>query len=192
MSSRPTANHMTISNLATVRRRSGGSPRYKSIQILPTNRARFTLGLTLCLAVLLAPACSSRAPTVSTAGGSREAAASTLEARAQRYWDFRRDKDLSGAYELYCSDYRARVTRGEFLKLTRLVRFDLQDLRVARVLDEGGTAKVTVGFRFTLPTLPDQLVNGETTDDWKRDVDGQWCKVDEPLVMPFPTSSPPR
>jgi hypothetical protein len=114
-----------------------------------------------------------------------------LEIRAQQYWDRRRAKDLSGAYSFYCSEYRARVSQAQFLQMTRLVRFDLTEARIAKVQVDEQQADVTVAYRFLLPTLPGQLADGESTESWRRDTDGQWCKDDEPLVLPFPDVPPP-
>ena len=180
-----------MNNLAEARHWPGGKSRAKLLSLLPNRDARGTSALALfaVLALCSGLGCSSRS-TPSVGEGARPSPAESVEARAQRYWDFRRDKDLSGAYEMYCSDYRARVSRVEYLKMTRLVRFDLQDLRVTRAEGDDANTNVTVAFRFELPTLPGQIATSETTDKWKRDADGQWCKVDEQLIMPFPTTPP--
>jgi hypothetical protein len=122
----------------------------------------------------------------------RQTSTSSLESRAQEYWARRQAKDLSGAYPYYCSAYRARVSLAQFLQMTRLVRFDLRDVRVT-VTDAASAkdrAEVTIAYKFLMPTLGDQLLDGQTKEVWARDPDGQWCKQDEPVVLPFPASSP--
>lgn len=116
---------------------------------------------------------------------------SSLESRAQEYWTRRQAKDLAGAYPYYCSAYRARVSQGQFLQMTRLVRFDLRDVRVTAAASSGDRAEVTVAYKFQMPTLADQLLDGQAKEMWVRDADGQWCKEDEPLSLPFPPPAPP-
>jgi hypothetical protein len=67
-----------------------------------------------------------------------------------------------------------------------LNRFDLHNVKLAEVVSAGAEYHVTITYQFFLPTLPDQPLSGRATDVWTRDVDGQWCKEDEPLVLPFP------
>jgi hypothetical protein len=116
--------------------------------------------------------------------------ASSLQSRAEGYWARREAKDLSGAYPFYCSAYRARVPLAQFLQMTRLVRFDLRDIRVSLPASTGDRAEVTIAYRFLMPTLGDQLLDGQTKESWVRDSDGQWCKEDEPVLLPFPPSLP--
>jgi hypothetical protein len=116
--------------------------------------------------------------------------ASSLESRVQEYWVRRQAKDLAGAYPYYCSAYRSRVSQGQFLQMTRLVRFDIQDVRVTGVTSSGDRAEATIAYKFLMPTLLNQLLDGRTTDVWARDADGKWCKEDEPLVLPFPPPAP--
>jgi hypothetical protein len=113
-------------------------------------------------------------------------APSSLESRVQDYWGRRQAKDLSGAYPYYCSAYRARVSQAQFLQMTRLVRFDLRDVHVTRAALAGDRADVTIAYRFLMPTMVDQPLEGQTKETWARDTDGQWCKADEPVVLPFP------
>lgn len=117
----------------------------------------------------------------------------SVESRAQQYWERRQAKDLTGAYPFYCSAYRSRVSLAQFLQLTRLVRFDLSEARVADVAVTGDRAQITITYKFMAPTLAGQLLDGRTIETWIRDPDGQWCREDEPLALPFPQSpSPPR
>src|SRR5678815_724059 len=55
---------------------------------------------------------------------------SPLEARVIRYWTLRQAKDLGALYEMYSSEYRSKVSRAEFLKLTRLTRFEIVSFQV--------------------------------------------------------------
>ena len=123
------------------------------------------------------------------ASSTPQAGPATLETRAQAYWARRQAKDLAGAYEFYCPEYRARVSREQFLQLTRLNRFNLTDVRVANVAAAGARSEVTITYRFFLPTLSDQPLEGRASDWWARDGTGVWCKEDEPLVLPFPGSA---
>ena len=125
---------------------------------------------------------------VQQAESNGDAARSAIEARAQKYWERRQAKDLLGAYPFYCAVFRARVSQSQFLHMTRLTRFDLSDSRVTSVTikdQANDKAQVTVDYKFLVPTLSGQPVPGRVTELWALDPDGQWCKQDEPLVMPF-------
>jgi hypothetical protein len=115
--------------------------------------------------------------------------ASSPESRVQQYWARRQAKDLAGAWTFYCADYQARVPQPQFMMMTRLLRFDLRDLKVAKVERHGDKADVTIAYKFSLPTVPGQDLDGQSSDVWSKGADGQWCKDDEPLVLPFPTSA---
>ena len=66
-------------------------------------------------------------------------------------------------YEFYSTEYRAKVSRDEFLKQIRLVRFELSDVAVAKADVQGDRAVVTVTFRMQLPTVsPDKLASQAT------------------------------
>lgn len=110
----------------------------------------------------------------------------SLEMRAQQYWARRQAKDLTGAYPFYCSAYRARVPLPQFLQLTRLVRFDLSEVRVAEAAVTGNRADVSVVYKFVAPMVSAQTLDGRAKETWIRDTDGQWCKEDEPIALPFP------
>ena len=117
--------------------------------------------------------------------------ASSLESRVNDYWRRRQAKDLAGSYPFYCAGYRARVSAAQFLQLTRLTRFDLNDVRMTGATAEGNRTTVHIAYRFMMPTLSDQPVPGDATETWMREADGQWCKEDEPLVLPFPQGVTP-
>jgi hypothetical protein len=114
-----------------------------------------------------------------------------VEARARQYWAKRADRDLQGAYAFYCSPYKSRVPLVEYLKLTRLVRFQLTDVRVTHATPVGDRMEVTVEYRFVAPSISAEPLRGETKDVWGRE-NGTWCKVDEPLILPFPSTNPPQ
>jgi len=112
----------------------------------------------------------------------------SVEPRAQQYWARRQAKDLTGAYPFYCSGYRSRVSQAQFLQLTRLVRFDLSDIRVVQATVSGDRAEVTIAYKFVAPLVSAQPLDGQAKETWVRDTDGQWCKEDEPVALPFPQS----
>ena len=115
--------------------------------------------------------------------------AESLAARVEAYWQRRQAKDLEGAYSFYCPGYKQRVQRSEFLRLTRLTRFDLREVRVEPPRPAQGRAAVTVQLRFMAPFIAPEALQGRTTEWWSRDADGEWCKEDEPLVLPFPPAA---
>jgi len=119
---------------------------------------------------------------------------SVIEARAQNYWERRQAKDLLGAYPFYCTAFRARVSQSQFLQMTRLIRFNLTETRVTSVTindQANDKAQVTVDYKFVVPTLSAEPVPGRVTELWALDPDGQWCKADEPFVLPFRSPTPP-
>jgi hypothetical protein len=94
-------------------------------------------------------------------------------------------------YEFYSAAYKATTPRTDFLKITRLVRFDILDFRVARLVAEGDKAQVTVAYKTKVPQIPDGF-EAEITDPWVRDPDGLWYKEKEELLLPYPTQPPPN
>lgn len=122
---------------------------------------------------------------------SRGPGTESLEARVARYWSLRQGKDLSGIYPLYSSGYRAQVPREEFLKMTRLIRFDVLGFRVVRVSPAAESAEVTVAVRFVAPKLLGEM-ESEHTEAWVREDNGSWYKLDEMLDLPgFLSPGPP-
>ncbi len=111
----------------------------------------------------------------------------SIETRAQQYWAKRQQRDLAGAYPFYCSSYKARVPLSDFLKQSRLIRFELKDVEVTHVEPVGQRMQVTVKYRFMAPTISPEPLPGETKEMWAREATGTWCKEDEPLVRPFPS-----
>ena len=164
---------------------------------LSRTRARRVLAVFLCVASaeMSALAIVKASQGSASASSGQIADAGALEKRAQAYWERRQAKDLSGAYPFYCASYRSRVSQADFLQMTRLVRFTLRDVKVSQMVAVGARAEITVDYRFMIPTLPNPENSGQTKEMWARDPDGQWCKEDEPLVLPFPDSfvnqSPP-
>ena len=47
-------------------------------------------------------------------------------------------------------------------------------------------ADVTIAYKFSLPTMPGQDLDGQSSDVWSKGADGLWCKEDEPLVSFLP------
>ena len=114
---------------------------------------------------------------------------STLETRLTRYWTLRQNKDLGAMYEMYSTAYRSKVSRTEFLKLTRLTRFDMTSFQIEPPHPVDGRADVSITIRFKAPlTLSDAEVESRATETWVQEPDGVWYKLDEPLILPFPTS----
>src|SRR5207244_6049487 len=64
-------------------------------------------------------------------------------------------------------------------QMTRLVRFDLSDIKIAAVVEEGDYANVRVTYKFPAPNITPGLLEGETTETWRRDSGGQWCKQED-------------
>jgi hypothetical protein len=132
------------------------------------------------------------APTTQPRGAASDAAPSRLVKRVEDYWERRELKDLRGAYPFYCEEYKSRVPPDDFVRMTRLVRFDLRDIRVIKVDGDGDRRQVGIAFRFVAPMVGDGLLEGRATDVWKLGRDGRWCKEDEPIELPFlPDSRPP-
>lgn len=110
---------------------------------------------------------------------------SSLRNRVQQYWARRQAKDLVGAYPFYCQSYRSRVSLNDFTKLTRLNRFDISDVRVVDITQDHLRYGVRIAYRFVAPMLTTERLDGEATEEWMRESNGQWCKADEPLALPF-------
>lgn len=157
---------------------------------------RLILTITVLCAMTWGAACakpdrtasSKPSQTTATQAAARESRDETLEARVAKYWTLRQAKDLSGMYELYSSEYRAKVSRAEFLKLTRLVRFDIVSFRIVSADAHGDRASVNVAIRVVVPILSGREVESAAVADWILEADGRWYKLDEPLALPFPRS----
>ena len=113
-----------------------------------------------------------------------------LEARVNRYWTLRQAKDLSSLYEMYSNEYRSKVSRADFLKLTRLTRFDIVSFQVEPTRPVDARADVSISLRIQAPVLSGAEVESRSTEAWIRESDGVWYKLDEPLILPFPTRPP--
>ena len=112
---------------------------------------------------------------------------SPLEARVSRYWTLRQAKDLGALYKMYSSEYRSKVSRAEFLKLTRLTRFEIVSFQVEPPRPVDGRADVSMTLRIQPPVLSGAEVESRATQAWIRENDGVWYKRDEQLILPFPT-----
>ena len=146
-------------------------------------------GLTLSIAALGYAQSASQAPDGRRPSAARttSSASGVLTSRVEAYWNRRQAKDLISAYAFYCTAYRNRVPQAEFLTLTRLVRVDLREVRVARVNQIGHRAEVWVSLRFLLPTVSPDPLDSELMESWVRDADNRWCKEEEPSVLPIGT-----
>ena len=87
----------------------------------------------------------------------------------------------------YCGAYKSRVSRDQYLQLTRLTRFDLTEVKVTADPAARGRADVTVAYKYLFTAISDKPLDGKTSEIWMQDSDGQWCKEDESLVLPFPS-----
>jgi hypothetical protein len=115
----------------------------------------------------------------------------SIEVRVRQYWTTRMSRDLTGAYAFYCQSYKSRVPLADYVKQTRLTRFQMSDVQVRSTTPRRDGVEVTLSYRFLAPLVSPTPLDGETTEMWARDRKGSWCKQDEPLVLPFPTSGPP-
>jgi hypothetical protein len=134
--------------------------------------------LTCTLAIVVSSACAARQ-------GLGAETSTSLEQRAAAYWKMREARDLAGAYAFYCAAYRGRVSRDEFIGMTRLVRFGISDVQIASANLSGERAQVTISYRFMMPTISPNPIATETSEWWALE-GGDWCKEDEPLALPFP------
>ena len=148
-------------------------------------RLRSVAGLMLALSVLPAPLrAGAQSPAPASPAGPGNGAATLLE-RASQYWERRKAKDLGGAYPFYCTAYKSRVSRDQYLQLTRLTRFDLTEVKVAADPAARGRADVRVDYKYLFALISDKPLPGKTTEVWLQDSDGQWCKEDESLALPI-------
>jgi hypothetical protein len=139
--------------------------------------------------VLISQSIASVSAAQSTAAAASQISdASALERRALAYWERRKAKDLDGAYPFYCAAYRERVPLSQFLQMTRLVRFDFLELRIAKLEGSGDQAQVTIAYKFFAPMLAGQIIDASSMEVWIRGTDTEWCKEAEPLVLPFPSN----
>ncbi len=113
------------------------------------------------------------------------APAENLYSRVEEYWRLRQRKDLAGMYAFYSAGYRSGHSKEEFLKKTRLIRFDILEFRVIRAPVSRDRADVTVTYRTMSPKIM-QPFDSEVTETWVRDRDGRWYKEREILILPFP------
>jgi len=119
-------------------------------------------------------------------GRTPAASESALRTRVQQYWARRQAKDLIGAYPFYCQAYRSKVSLNDYTRLTRLNRFDLTDVKVASIVQQHERYDVTITYRFVAPMITQERLDGQSTEAWKRDSNDQWCKEDEPALLPVP------
>jgi len=154
------------------------------------------LALAGCISCATSAARSSTGSNASSSGGPVAAAAPTdesaLSSRVDAYWKARQRKDLSAMYELYSAGYRQRHARDQFLKKTRLVRFDILDFAILKTEITGDAAAVTVSYKTMAPPKLAEPFESRVTDRWIRDPDGRWSKERETLLLPFGTGGAPQ
>jgi hypothetical protein len=109
-----------------------------------------------------------------------------LTVRAQSYWQARQHKDLGGMYEFYSAGYRSRHPKEEFLKKTRLTRFDIIEFKIDSVAIAGDRADVTIAYKTYSPPKIMDPVTGKVTEKWILDPDRKWFKERETILLPFP------
>ncbi len=147
----------------------------------------FRYGTVLLCITALACASNSAAPPRSTpAAPPHPTLEEALTARAQGYWQARQRKDLGGMYEFYSAGYRSRHSREEFLKKTRLVRFDIIEFKIDGVAIAGDKADVTIAYKTYSPPKVMDPVPGKVTEKWILDPDRKWYKERETILLPFP------
>jgi hypothetical protein len=132
-------------------------------------------------------ACATTSPPTATAPvPARVTPEEEVASRARTYWQARQHKDLGGMYAFYSAGYRSRHSRDEFMKKTRLIRFDIIDFKVDGVAAAGDRADVTIGYHTNYPPKLMDPVPAKVTETWILDADRQWYKERETILLPFP------
>ena len=111
-----------------------------------------------------------------------------LLARVQAYWAGRQKKDLSGLYDFYSTDYRGRVSRESFIEQLRRAEVDRKDPHISGTSATATRATVTITYGMRAPTPQEQWLETRTDEEWVKERDGVWRRMDEPLAAAFPTS----
>ncbi|HEY6147966.1 MAG TPA: hypothetical protein VIZ69_09720 [Thermoanaerobaculia bacterium] len=145
-----------------------------------------SLSVLLCGASLACAAASGPAGGAAAPPSSRTTPEQALTARAQSYWQARQRKDLGGMYEFYSAGYRSRHTKDDFLKKTRLVRFDILEFKIDAVAISGDRADVTIAYRTYSPPKIMDPIQAKVTEKWILDPDRKWYKERETILLPFP------
>lgn len=89
-------------------------------------------------------------------------------------------------YEFYSAGYRSRHSKEEFLKKTRLTRFDIIEFKIDGVAIAGDRADVTIAYKTYSPPKIMDPVTGKVTEKWILDPDHRWYKERETVLLPFP------
>lgn len=111
-----------------------------------------------------------------------------LLARVQAYWAIRQKKDLSGMYDFYSTEYRGRVSRESFIEQLQRVSVDRKDPHITASRAAANRATVIITYGMRAPTPQEQWVETHTEEDWVKERDGVWRRVDEPMAAAFPTA----
>jgi hypothetical protein len=136
------------------------------------------------LSILAVSCAGTRTPPPTLAPG--RTADEILSDRARAYWQTRQRKDLGGMYEFYSAGYRSRHTKDDFMKKTRLVRFDIIEFKIDGVAIAGDKADVTIAYKTYSPPKIMDPVPGKVTEKWILDPDRKWYKERETILLPFP------
>src|SRR5881628_3507464 len=118
---------------------------------MPRSVLRTFPTLALCLTL---PGCVGSAGPRTSGPQPVAAMPESLESRVSEFWRLRQQKDLLGLYDYYSAAYRGRQPLREFVRKTQLVRFDIQEFEVVRVVRSGDRAEVTIAYRTASPTIP--------------------------------------
>lgn len=109
-----------------------------------------------------------------------------LSERVTAFMTAWQQRDLPTMYGFYCEAYRLKISRLEYLKLTRLVRFPILEFRVTAADLAGDKAAVTVWRKADAIGMPVGQFDSYSQQVWLRAADGSWCKEDESVLLPFP------
>lgn len=97
-----------------------------------------------------------------------------LTERANAFWRAKVTKDWIAVYDYLTPDFRAEVSRDEFLKSRVKYVFVSPRVEWAEVDAQHGRTKVRYAFRFADPAASKQEPIERTAVDTWRKVDGQW------------------
>lgn len=108
-----------------------------------------------------------------------------LADRVTAFFTAWKERDLGAMYQFYCTPYREKTPRTEYLKLTRLFRFPIIEFEVRGVDPAAATTTVVIRLRNDTAPMPLGIVDSETRQVWLRE-GGTWCRESEELLLPFP------
>ena len=88
-------------------------------------------------------------------------------------------------YELYGSENRSRISRIEFLRMSRLGRYPLLAFEVIGEELDGHRASVTVSYESEVPFKGSPRFETDITYDWVLE-NGEWGKAGEEMLLLVP------